>query len=241
VPARLPIDWHAAAKLYEAGWTQRRLADHYGVHWLTVQRHLKALGAKKPARPKRPLTDRRLRSAWENMHRRCSDPKHHSYHRYGAQGVAVARAWSEFEPFRAWALEAGYQPGQSLHRRDERRAFSPRNCYWGARRRDSAAPKYKAFRETKTVVEWARDPRCVVSADALSRRLRYGVALEAAINRAWEARVRHGAEGEGTAPEEDRRLAAGAAHVAARDDRCRDRRELGVLYSTIQVGLRSRR
>ena len=54
-----------------------------------------------------------------------------SYYRYGKRGITVCEEWrSEFETFRDWAFESGYQDGLSLDRIDVNGNYEPSNCRW---------------------------------------------------------------------------------------------------------------
>jgi hypothetical protein len=62
------------------------------------------------------------------MFERCSDPKHISYKYYGAKGVSVCMAWSDFDSFRTWATLHGYKDGMSVDRLDPSAGYKPDNC-----------------------------------------------------------------------------------------------------------------
>lgn len=73
--------------------------------------------------------DKHLRNAYHNMLRRCYDPRHISYPRYRALGVADE--WRDsWHTFRDWAIQNGFQDGLSLDRIDGELGYAPSNCRW---------------------------------------------------------------------------------------------------------------
>jgi len=70
----------------------------------------------------------RLYSIWRNMLRRCNDPKHSSYLRYGGKGIKVCKNWLSFENFYRWALSSGYDDQLTLDRIEGNKGYYPKNC-----------------------------------------------------------------------------------------------------------------
>ena len=73
---------------------------------------------------------KRERSAWSVMIKRCENPRHKDFPRYGAKGIKVCREWMEsFEQFLA---DMGTAPTQThwLGRRDVTAGYFPGNCCW---------------------------------------------------------------------------------------------------------------
>ena len=80
--------------------------------------------------PRRERTPRKqLHDVWWGMIQRCTDPKHKSYHKYGARGILPCAAWKIFDGFYR-DMQAGYAPGLVLDRRDATGPYSPDNCQW---------------------------------------------------------------------------------------------------------------
>lgn len=75
-------------------------------------------------------TGQRLYRIWKQMHQRCENPNARSYRWYGAKGVRVCKAWEKFEPFRDWALNAGYFAKAEIDRKNSAMNYSPKNCQW---------------------------------------------------------------------------------------------------------------
>lgn len=187
--------WRRAEKLHvEGGLSGTAVARRLGVTPGTILLGLERRGSLRP-RPSGPTSTEegaKLYSAWLRMHRRCNDPNDEAYAYYGGRGARVCRAWQEFEPFREWAVSAGWQPGLCLTRNGRTRVFSPTSCRWVTRAEAAKhahhpssrmPPRWTltAFGETKGPTEWSRDRRCKVTLTALLQRVRNGWDPEGAI------------------------------------------------------------
>ena len=84
------------------------------------------------------MTDRQkyreLYWCWKAIKQRCLNPRCRAYHNYGGRGVTVCDEWLNFEPFLAWALDAGWQKGLDLDRIDNDGDYTPNNCRFVTRR-----------------------------------------------------------------------------------------------------------
>jgi hypothetical protein len=72
----------------------------------------------------------KLYNVWRGMHDRCSRLNHISYKYYGGKGVTVFNGWTDFDSFREWALNNGYQEGLSIDRVNSSKSYNPENCEW---------------------------------------------------------------------------------------------------------------
>lgn len=127
----------------------------------------------------------KLRTAWGNMIKRCTQPSATHWHNYGGRGISVCSEWLAYANFLGWALANGYENHLTLERVDVNGNYEPSNCTWipaplqAKNRRDNV---YLTARgETKTLTDWALDPRCEINVSSLHTRLAKGMPVEDAI------------------------------------------------------------
>ncbi len=132
-------------------------------------------------------SETRLYNQWTLMRQRCYNPNRDAYRYYGGEGKEVCAEWRhDYVAFKDWALTSGgYQEGLTIERLDNAKGYSPDNCTWIPRNRQPHNTRRTVWvtmdGETKRVVEWVEDPRCVVSYDVLKRRVKEGWSHERAI------------------------------------------------------------
>jgi hypothetical protein len=72
---------------------------------------------------------RKLKDVYQNMIKRCYDPKNKRYDRYGGRGVRVCQEWIEDRyVFFKWCLDNGYDHGLQVDRIDNNGDYHPFNC-----------------------------------------------------------------------------------------------------------------
>lgn len=74
--------------------------------------------------------EKRLRSIWTDMLRRCEKPSNKDFRNYGARGIVVCNEWHSFDTFKEWSFENGYASSLSIDRVDVNGNYSPSNCKW---------------------------------------------------------------------------------------------------------------
>lgn len=101
-----------------------------------------------------------LHNAWKNMMQRCENPHDKQYRLYGGRGVRICENWHNFEYFKNWALDNGYEVGLTIDRRNNNEGYDPDNCRWVSQvtqqnnRRNNHRIEYCG--ENRTIAEWAR-------------------------------------------------------------------------------------
>jgi hypothetical protein len=128
----------------------------------------------------------RLYGIWNGIIFRCSNPKFIQFANYGGRGITVCNEWAEsFASFREWAQGNGYDDKLQIDRIDNDGNYEPSNCRWVTGKQNcrnrSNNRLVTAFGETKSVMEWVDDPRCIVTFNQLHDRLRRGWSHVAAI------------------------------------------------------------
>jgi len=70
----------------------------------------------------------KLYRVWTNMKSRCLNSKSPDFKNYGGRGITICSEWTEYIPFRDWALANGYSEGLEIDREDNDGNYEPSNC-----------------------------------------------------------------------------------------------------------------
>jgi hypothetical protein len=129
-------------------------------------------------RPARKATRAATRGKWQQMIRRCSDPRDDSYCRYGARGVSVCERW--LASFDAFQEDMGRPiEGWEIDRIDNLRGYEPGNCRWVEREENNRNKRQRVQLDP----EEAQAATAARSAAYIAGRLVSGRALEALRSR----------------------------------------------------------
>lgn len=74
-----------------------------------------------------------LYRAWVHMKGRCNNPNDAKYHDYGERGIRVCDDWYDYETFKKWAIDNGYDSNLSIDRINNDGDYKPDNCRWADR------------------------------------------------------------------------------------------------------------
>lgn len=187
-PLPEPLDERELVRLHEQGVKAPAIAKQLGQTYSRVRDYLHAHGLGRLVRQKRRTARHGflLYRIWRDNRRRCSNPRRADWATYGGRGIRFG--WrDDFDGFYDWAMRTGFEPGLCLDRRDRDADFGPRNCHWVTKHEIyTRLPKralvlLTAFGECKSMAEWSRDPRCLVSKHGLGARVYRGWPHEQAI------------------------------------------------------------
>ncbi len=118
-----------------------------------------------------------LHGRWKAILSRCHSKGSKSYKNYGGRGIKICDEWrNDYTKFRDWALANGFAEHLEIDRIDVNGNYEPGNCRWITRAENSNNKRntvlITAFEETKSISEWAKDSRCVISNAALRGRVK---------------------------------------------------------------------
>lgn len=86
-----------------------------------------------------------LLSIYNGMKNRCYNKNNPNYKFYGAKGITICNEWlnneNGFKNFYNWSNANGYYEGLSIDRIDNTKGYSPENCQWMSKQRNSSKRK----------------------------------------------------------------------------------------------------
>ena len=107
------------------------------------------------------MSNTRIRTIWNHMIQRCTNPNNTAYKYYGQRGISVCNEWiNDFQTFYKWSVENGYENGLTIDRIDTNKGYDPSNCRWVSRKvqqnNTNAVHNFTINGETKSLAEWCR-------------------------------------------------------------------------------------
>ena len=129
-----------------------------------------------------PIT-KKLYSTWRGIKTRCYNPNFHAYKYYGGKGVKLCDAWHDFEVFKEWAIENGYEIGLTFDRINNDADYEPCNIQFITQseqcRKSCPGRLITHNGETHNITEWAKLYN--ISANSLRNSLDAGKSFEEAV------------------------------------------------------------
>ncbi len=104
--------------------------------------------------------DREVYKIWVEMKRRCYDPTHDSFDRYGGRGIYVCAEW--LNDVAQFITDMGLRPpAHQIDRSDNNGPYAPGNCRWVESKQNArntrANTNLKAFGRTQCLSAWAEE------------------------------------------------------------------------------------
>ena len=121
---------------------------------------------------------------WQQMKRRCNNPKSHVFRLYGGRGIKVCKAWQD--SYAVFLADMGDRPSDDhqVERIDNDGDYCPENCRWALPKEQSSNRRTNRLLThdgmTMTVTQWAE--RIGISSHCIFQRLDRGWPIDRALN-----------------------------------------------------------
>ncbi len=131
------------------------------------------------------LSKHPLYKVWNDMVRRCYNPKEPAYRYYGAQGITVCDEWRMSpEKFIEWCSKTKpTEKNLTLDRINGTKGYCPDNCRWITQKEQTHNLKNNRFitinGETRCISEWCS--KLKISPSSVYRRVKKGMSFEDAL------------------------------------------------------------
>lgn len=122
----------------------------------------------------------RLYKIWIDMRKRCNNPNTKSAKNYYFKNIKVCEAWNDYNIFKEWALNNGYNDDLTIERIDNSLGYNPENCKWilkSEQSKNRTTNHYISYNgETHTLTEWCKIKN--ISRTTLYKKLKKGITVE---------------------------------------------------------------
>lgn len=72
----------------------------------------------------------RLNTIWRGMRQRCNNHNLPKFKYWGGKGITFHKEWNDYETFKRWALNSGYNDTLTIDRINSDLGYYPENCRW---------------------------------------------------------------------------------------------------------------
>jgi hypothetical protein len=109
------------------------------------------------------------------MKRRCTNPDKH--HKKYYKDIKICKDWYDFDNFKNWALNNGYEDGLTIERLNVFGHYEPSNCCWIPANKQNINKRNKSHLiingVDKTYTEWANEYG--LRENTIRMRIKYGI------------------------------------------------------------------
>lgn len=135
----------------------------------------------------------RLYCTYKNMKRRCHDKKFPKYKSYGKRGI-ICDEWKEnYNAFKDWALNNGYNDTLTIDRIDVNGDYEPNNCRWITKEEqmwNRTDTLYVTYKDKKYCMSYIlRELGLLEHMSAIKKRMKKGYSFENAIKKPFDRRM----------------------------------------------------
>lgn len=104
---------------------------------------------------------KRLYHIWNGMKERCYNQNCKEYKYYGKNGISICEDWKDYESFKIWSLDNGYNDLLTIDRIDVNGNYEPSNCRWVTMKEqcnNKSTNKYIEYQgKTQTLAQWCEE------------------------------------------------------------------------------------
>lgn len=124
----------------------------------------KSCGCLKSIKKEGARSRERLYKIWIGIKIRCYNKNSKTYRYYGGRGITMCDEWNDYEKFKTWAYENGYDDSLSpymctIDRLDPNGNYSPDNCAWHNTKEQANNKRNNVYitfnNQTHTIAQWA--------------------------------------------------------------------------------------